>query len=123
MEPPYRSGAAATKSPLAAPLPASLALQEALQIGETVCRDAYLAPDGGTEWFGLNYEAAAQRYRVGPLNGDLFNGQAGLAIFVSALAQASGSEQFYAYAHKAAASLRGYVPTFEHALRVERSLE
>lgn len=88
-----------------------------------MCRHAYQAPGGETLWFGLNYVAAARRYSVGPLNASLFSGSSGLALFLAALARATGQSRFEEAARRAATGLRGWVRVFEDAIERERGLE
>ncbi len=106
----------------AGPLLRACALEEALGIGEMLSRRIYYTPRGEAIWFGLNYVPAARRYSVGPLNCDLFNGTAGLAVFTAALAKASGQDRFFALTRRAVSTLRCYAREFERNVGVQRSL-
>lgn len=92
---PRRRGPRATPSPL----------REAERIGERLLCTAVLGDRGDATWIGMTYGGDG-RWQLGPVGGDLYGGDAGIALFLAYLARLSGREEFDAMARRAAVSLR-----------------
>ncbi|WP_457653284.1 type 2 lanthipeptide synthetase LanM [Rhodocaloribacter sp.] len=105
------------------PLSRENAIEEALHIGESLHKRAYVLPKKGAIWFGVNYNPYLDHYTYGAINGDLYNGLSGRGIFLSALARVTGSDRFYDLAIDTITSLRSYVHEFIRALSLSRGLE
>lgn len=59
-------------------------IAEATAIAEEIARRAIRTPDGTAAWIGLSYDAGHDRYRIAPLGPTLFDGAAGVALFLAA---------------------------------------
>ncbi len=65
----------------------------ALDIGQEMVASAIWVGDG-CNWRSIEYMYAANRYQLSILNDSLFTGRAGVSLFLAALAQISGDNQF-----------------------------
>ncbi|WP_457654555.1 type 2 lanthipeptide synthetase LanM [Rhodocaloribacter sp.] len=101
----------------------ALALEEATALGDRVMAEAYSAPGDSILWYGLDYQPAARRYRVGMLGSSLFHGMGGPTLFLAALARATGEARFFEGARQALAMLDAYAEAFEQSVRVGRGME
>ncbi|WP_456426414.1 type 2 lanthipeptide synthetase LanM [Rhodocaloribacter sp.] len=101
----------------------ALALEEAMTLGDRVMAEVHRGPEGSLLWYGLDYQPAAQRYRVGMLGGNLFFGLGGVTLFLAALARISGEDRFYEGARRTMLTLHAHAEAFEQAVEVSRGLE
>jgi type 2 lantibiotic biosynthesis protein LanM len=67
---------------------------------------AVLGSDGSTAWIGPRYLGATDHYELAVLDSDLYGGTAGVALFLAALAQATGDARSRDLALRAVASVR-----------------
>lgn len=87
-------------------------LREAERIGDRLLRLAVHGDREDATWIGMTY-AGDGRWQLGPVGGDLYGGDAGIALFLAYLARLAGREDFDALARRATVSLRadlGHAP-------------
>lgn len=85
--------APAAPIPDAPPATADAALAAARTIGETLRARAILARDDSATWIAPQLMPQGGRYELRPLRLDLYGGQAGVALFLAALARMTGEGQ------------------------------
>jgi len=73
-------------------------------IGAELARQAYLA-DGSAQWLGISSNAGRD-WTVGPLGCDLFNGLAGVALFLAELGRLGRTPRYTRLARQAVVTLR-----------------
>jgi lantibiotic modifying enzyme len=81
----------------------------AVEIGELLERKAIRGEGGSASWVGLIYKPSLAAFRYLPLAEDLFEGQAGVGLFLAALAKVTGSEAFRELAGGAMLPLRRFI--------------
>jgi len=69
-------------------------IDAALDIGRRVQQDAIYASDGSAAWLTRSFDSDQQLSQLAPTGQNLFDGAAGTAVFLSALAFATGQEPF-----------------------------
>jgi type 2 lantibiotic biosynthesis protein LanM len=69
-------------------------LAEAVRIGDLVLDSAVPSGRGGITWFGPGYLETIDRYRLDLLGPGLYDGVAGVAVFLAALGESSGQARF-----------------------------
>ncbi|HIK03536.1 MAG TPA: type 2 lantipeptide synthetase LanM family protein [Trichormus sp. M33_DOE_039] len=69
-------------------------LQHSEAIAQEIQARAITGTDGSIHWIGLAYLSDADRFQLQPLDASLFNGNCGIAIFLSALDYVRGNTQF-----------------------------
>ncbi|NJO62787.1 MAG: type 2 lantipeptide synthetase LanM [Richelia sp. RM2_1_2] len=69
-------------------------VQQAIAIAEDMQKRAVYASDGSVWWMGMQYIPDARQLQPRPLGYDLYDGCAGVALFLSALAKISGNKEF-----------------------------
>lgn len=85
----------------------------AAAIGEQLARAAIISPEGNATWLGFAYHFAAQRYTFAPLRLGLYDGAAGIALALSALADALCDERLRTLALASLRPLEGETETRE----------
>lgn len=120
LTPPVANPPAALPTQVSQTPPPVYTTAEALRLGHLLCRQSHTAPDGSRIWFGLNYVATGRRYRLGPLDTDLFTGHGGIALFLAALAHATGEETIHAEARQTVQTLQHFIQGFRNAICIER---
>lgn len=81
-------------------------LQKAQVIAKEIQERAILGADGSANWIGLSYISEAKRYQLQVIGNDLYDGNLGIAIFLSSLAQVTGDIQYRSLGLGALQSLR-----------------
>lgn len=76
------------------PLSTDEALAEAVVIGEELCERAIVADDGSVTWLGLEFIPGPERWKLQPLDRELYGGACGVALFLATLHHASGDGRF-----------------------------
>lgn len=69
-------------------------IEEAQAIAAKLEARAIPDPDGSVNWIGLGYVPEAERFQLQVLNGSLYNGRCGVALFLAALSQVCGVSRF-----------------------------
>ncbi|MGJ5630511.1 type 2 lanthipeptide synthetase LanM family protein [Nostoc sp. CALU 1950] len=69
-------------------------LQHSQEIAQEIQARGITGTDGSIHWIGLAYLSDADRFQLQPLDASLFNGNCGIAIFLSALDYVRGNNQF-----------------------------
>lgn len=69
-------------------------LAAAVRIGGVLEQEAIRGAAGDITWLGLEYGRASGRYRFRPVGHDLFSGRGGIALFLAALAAATGQTRW-----------------------------
>ncbi len=67
------------------PLTPEQLLQQAQTIAVQIVQQAFTDPEGRVDWIGLGFQPVAERYQFQPLEANLYDGKAGVALFLSAL--------------------------------------
>jgi type 2 lantibiotic biosynthesis protein LanM len=75
-------------------LPRQQLLATASNIGQELARRAVRAADGSVCWLGMCYDAVTNRYRYEPMDHGLYNGMAGVAVFLAALAKLTATDEW-----------------------------
>jgi type 2 lantibiotic biosynthesis protein LanM len=101
----------------ATPRPRDHLIAHAISIGDTLLQRAIDAPDGSVCWLGMHYDTRANRHGYQPLEYGLYNGSAGVALFLTALSTLTGQERFRAAALCAFHSWQGTMATATAAER------
>lgn len=70
------------------------ALEEAGRIGARLGERAVVADDGSVTWFGVGYLPRSRRHVAGPLSHAVYDGYGGIALFLAALATATGDARY-----------------------------
>jgi type 2 lantibiotic biosynthesis protein LanM len=86
-------------------------LREAKAIGGDLARRAIRDVDGSAAWIGLARISQADRYQHQPLSARLYDGSAGVALFLAALERAMPSHDFGELALAAVRPLRRFLHT------------
>jgi type 2 lantibiotic biosynthesis protein LanM len=81
-------------------------LKHAKEISDALREQAIHSPDGSVSWIGLGYLPVAERFQLQPTGPELYGGFTGIALFLAALAQTSGDDEFGALALGALRTLR-----------------
>ena len=123
LAPPYLQEAAGPAEVAPEKFSSALALEEATALGDRVMAEAYPGPGDSVLWYGLDYQPAARRYRIGMLGSNLFHGMGGPTLFLAALARATGEARFFEGARQALATLDAHAEAFEQSVRVGRGME
>ncbi|HEX6097119.1 MAG TPA: type 2 lanthipeptide synthetase LanM family protein [Thermoanaerobaculia bacterium] len=87
----------------AQPLSAGELIEAAREIAYTIEKQALRGRDGSVTWLTFDVDAASERWRPGPMGNTLYAGRSGVALFLAALASATGER---AYRDLALAALR-----------------
>jgi type 2 lantibiotic biosynthesis protein LanM len=93
LTPPTTTAANGTYQP-GTSLPRQQLLETASNIGQELARRAVRAADGSVCWLGVCYDAVTHRYRYEPMDSGLYNGMAGVAVFLAALAKLTATEEW-----------------------------
>ena len=64
-------------------------VEYALEVAGELQQHAIRSPDGSTTWIGMKLSPRAERYYLSPLEFALYDGSAGIALFLSALANSA----------------------------------
>ncbi|HIK17389.1 MAG TPA: type 2 lantipeptide synthetase LanM family protein [Leptolyngbyaceae cyanobacterium M33_DOE_097] len=96
------------------PLTREQLLQEATRLAEEIQARAIWGRDGSVKWVGFNYLPNAQCFQFGPLGDDLYNGNSGIALFLSALDYVRGTTQFRELVMGSLLSLRQFLQTVDY---------
>jgi type 2 lantibiotic biosynthesis protein LanM len=92
--PPREQGSASRPRPERCDLHPEELLAEAVRIGDLVLDTSVPSGRGGITWFGPGYLETIDRYRLDLLGPGLYDGVAGVAVFLAALGPASGEVRF-----------------------------
>jgi type 2 lantibiotic biosynthesis protein LanM len=76
------------------PLTPEQLLQQAQSIAIKIAEQAFTDPEGRVDWIGLGFQPVAERYQFQPLEANLYDGKAGVALFLSALDWITGKNDF-----------------------------
>ena len=102
------------------PLTSEKLLQEALEIGNSLIANAIWNADG-CNWIALEYMFKANRYQLQPLDDSLYQGRAGVSLFLAALAKLTGKSEFQEVALAALSPLRQSLKKVEACKRLQQS--
>ncbi|HAJ59734.1 MAG TPA: hypothetical protein DCP31_11060 [Cyanobacteria bacterium UBA8543] len=94
-------------------LSSSQLLASACAIAQEIQSHAIREADGSVYWMSLSHIPNAERLQLQPLNQSLYDGNCGIALFLSALARISGNSQFHALALGALKPLRKVLQTID----------
>ena len=87
---PSEPSSASSPDEFEATIPTGETLVEyAVELGRELQQHAIRSPDGSSTWIGMRLSPTADRYRLSPLEFGLYDGGAGIAMFLSALAHAA----------------------------------
>lgn len=75
------------------PLRAQELVEAAEAIRDLIVSRAVIAADGSMTWIGPQAVGASERYRLEPVDEGLYDGAAGIALFLAALAKATGAAE------------------------------
>ncbi|HEY6237458.1 MAG TPA: type 2 lanthipeptide synthetase LanM, partial [Candidatus Elarobacter sp.] len=89
---------------------AERAIDAARRIADALAATSAIAPDGCARWFGLRHLAAADRYALEPAGVALYEGAAGIAVFLATLDAVTAQRTFAPLALAAIAPLRHGAP-------------
>lgn len=97
-------------------------LQEATRIAHEIKERAIWGSDGSVKWISFAYIPNAERFQLMPLPEDLYNGNAGIALFLSALDYVGQTNQFRDVVKGALLSISKFLQTanFESIRRFVR---
>jgi type 2 lantibiotic biosynthesis protein LanM len=87
----------------AEPLSDGELIEAAREIAHAIEKQALRGRDGSVTWLTFDVDAASERWRPGPMGNTLYAGRSGVALFLAALASATGER---AYRDLALAALR-----------------
>lgn len=99
------------------------AVAAARAIARDLCARAARPGAGALSWIGAGYLPAARGYELRPMTYDLFDGYGGIALFLAALHQVSGDEQYRAMALATLAPVRSRLEEIERIMRMRRASE
>lgn len=68
-------------------------LQEAVEIGNSLVSNA-ICNSNGCNWINFDYMFKPNRYQIKPLDNSLYQGRAGVSLFLAALAKNTGKKEF-----------------------------
>jgi class II lanthipeptide synthase len=89
---------------------AERAIDAARRIADALTATSAIAPDGSARWFGLRHLTAADRYALEPAGVALYEGAAGIAVFLATLDAVTAQRTFAPLALAAIAPLRHGAP-------------
>jgi len=89
---------------------------QAAMIGQRLQREAVRGSDGSLTWIGIVSNTKAPTYRYGVLGAGLYDGLAGIALFLGALARTTGDRSFHQTASGALLSIRRSMSSYEDLL-------
>jgi type 2 lantibiotic biosynthesis protein LanM len=89
----------------------------------TAMRRTSLGSESEPSWLGVSYLAEARRYMLGPMSSNLFDGYAGVALFLAALERVTADGKFRQLALSAAAPLRRRLDELAQSVRMRRSVD
>ena len=89
-------------------------IQEAKEIAAEIGLRAIQEVDGSVNWIGFGYVPNADRFQLQVLGENLYDGRCGIALFLAALAQVIGDQQFRVLALRALQSVRKQIQTFDY---------
>jgi type 2 lantibiotic biosynthesis protein LanM len=95
-------------------------LEEAIKIGQQLEGKALCGKDGSLTWIGLASHLNAQTSHFGQVGAALFDGLAGVALFLAALEKATGGAKWRQMAKGTFATIRRSVAAIETNLRTRR---
>ena len=78
-------------------------VEQALSIGKRLCEEAFLG-DSDATWLGQT-QVAGNHLEVRPVDGSLYEGDAGIAVFLACLGRTTGNERFMEPARRVARGL------------------
>ncbi|MFB2833234.1 type 2 lanthipeptide synthetase LanM family protein [Floridanema evergladense] len=104
------------------PLSKKQLLQEANRIATEIEQRAIWGKDGSVKWISFVYIPNAEIFQLMPLPEDLYNGNGGIALFLSALDYVRGTQQFHQLSLAAFQSINKFLQTadFESTRRFVR---
>ena len=70
------------------------AIAAAAAIADQIRAAAILGADGGATWFSLSFDPASERTNVLPMSDDLYDGRAGVALFLAAMEHVTGGPEY-----------------------------
>ncbi|XWK89924.1 MAG: type 2 lanthipeptide synthetase LanM family protein [Phormidium sp.] len=104
------------------PLSKKQLIQEATRIATEIEQRAIWGKDDSVKWISFAYIPNAEIFQLMPLPEDLYNGNGGIALFLSALDYVRGTQQFHHLSLAAFQSIRKFLQTadFESTRRFVR---
>ncbi|MBW4508806.1 MAG: type 2 lantipeptide synthetase LanM family protein [Scytonematopsis contorta HA4267-MV1] len=94
------------------PLSVEALVQEACYIAQQIQEKAMQGTDGSVTWMGLQYILKSQRFLFSPMGSDLYDGTAGVALFLAAVEKVTGGTGFR---ELAVSSLQAFHKFLHHA--------
>lgn len=89
-------------------------IDHAIQIGESVARQAYVNSSGGLEWIAMQYVTTDQRDGIRPLGFGIYDGHCGIALVYASLAEITGEQRWMAL------TLSALQPLLEELIQCEQ---
>lgn len=89
----WPAAAAPPSAPSTPPLTAAAALAAARALVAAVATQVVTAGDGSRTWLGLDFGLSTRRINIQPVGIGLYDGAAGIALFLAALARFSGAAE------------------------------
>jgi type 2 lantibiotic biosynthesis protein LanM len=104
------------------PLTKNQLIQEANHIAAEIEQRAIVGKDGSVKWISFAYIPNVEIFQLMPLPEDLYNGNGGIALFLSALDYIRGTQQFHQLSLAAFQPIRKFIQTadFESTRRFLR---
>ncbi|MBE9224926.1 type 2 lantipeptide synthetase LanM family protein [Phormidium sp. LEGE 05292] len=104
------------------PLTKKQLIQEATRIAKEIEQRAIWGKDGSVKWISFAYIPNVEIFQLMPLPEDLYNGNGGIALFLSALDYVRGTQQFHELSLAAFQSIQKFLQTadFESTRRFVR---